>query len=116
MCNSLNPFVDFLIFKNSFLELYTFITLHACAVMVGWKMKITKPKPTPQYTSHSDYILSLLSEITNEPKPNWTKWWHATAVFTKPLAASHLLAFGTATVEDCSPALSSAMLNMAIYV
>lgn len=55
-------------------------------------MKITKPKPTPRYTTHSGYILSLLGEITNEPEPNWTKWWHATAVFTKPLAASHLLA------------------------
>lgn len=53
------------------------ITLHACALMVGWKIKITKPNP--QYKPHSDYIVSLLCEITSEPKPNWTKWWHVTA-------------------------------------
>lgn len=62
-------------------------------------MKIIKKQ---LLNTHSDYMLSLLDEITNEPTLNRTKWWLATAVFTKALAASHLLVFGTAAVENCS--------------
>lgn len=64
----------------------------------------TTTKP-PDTQTHSDYILSLLNEITNEPKPNWTKWWYATAVFTKPLAASHLLVFWHSCSGESQPAL-----------
>lgn len=55
-------------------------------------------------------MLALLDEIIDEPEPNWMKWCHAIAVFLKPLAACHLLAFGTCC-GGLQPAPETAMLK-----
>lgn len=74
-----------------------FYAMFACLRVQWWydgKMKIsqTKPLDTYMHTAHFDFIVSLHDEIANEPYPNCTKRCHRTAVFTKPLAVSHLLA------------------------